>query len=166
MILNTVVVWLHVFGAIGWMGAGMAFAFVIGPSVGLMSPPARTEFFAKVVPKYLRFVEVFSILTIIFGVVSAVVFADGDYSIFSPSTTFGLLISTGAVLGLATIGLAMAVIVPTARKISAISQVLLQNPGPPPAELLVLAKRLRVSSTLALFVLIVVTMLMVGAATY
>jgi uncharacterized membrane protein len=166
MILTTVVLWLHVFGAIGWMGAGMIFAIVIGPSVGTMSPAARTEFFANVVPKYLRYVEVFSILTILFGVATAVVFADGDYSMFSSSSTFGLLLSAGAILGLVAIGLAMAVVVPTARRISKISQGMLQKPGPPPAELLGLAKRLKVSSTSALAILVLVTMLMVAAATY
>lgn len=165
MILNTIVLWAHIFGAIGWVGAGMIFAVVIGPSVAKMSPQARTEFFAKVVPRYLNYVKVFAPLTIVFGVAMVAVIADGNYSIFSPGTTFGLLITAGALLALITVGVAMSVVIPTATKMSVISQAMLEKPGPPPAELPVLGKRLKTSSTIALIMLIVVTILMVGAAT-
>lgn len=166
MILNTFVLWAHIFGAIGWVGAGMVFAIVIGPSLAKMSPQARTEFFAKVMPRYTRYIAIFSVLTILMGIAMVGVMADGDYSMFSPSSgTFGLLISTGAILAIITIGLAMSLILPTARKMSVIAQSLLQNPGPPPPEFPALAKRLRIGSTLALVLLIVITIAMVGAAT-
>jgi len=166
MILNTIVLWAHIFGAIGWMGAGMIFAIVIGPSVAKMSPQARTEFFAKVVPKYLSYVRAFAGITLLFGVAMVAVLADGDYSIFSPNTTFGLLITAGAVLALITFALAIAVVIPTAKKMSVISQAMLEKTGSPPAELPVLGKRLKMASTVALILLVVVTIAMVGAATY
>ena len=144
----------------------MIFALVIGPSVAKMSPQGRTEFFAKVVPRFLRYIEVFSIITVLAGVAMVAVLANGDFSILSPATSFGLLISAGALLALVAIGLAMAVIVPTARKMSAISQGMMEKPGPPPPELPALANRLKQSSGAALVLLIVVTILMVGAATY
>jgi len=166
VILNTVVLWVHIFGVVGWMGAGMIFAVVIGPSVAKMSPQARTEFFAKVVPTYLRYIEIFSIITVLAGIAMVAVLANGDFSILSPSTHFGLFISAGALLALVTIGLALSVVVPTAKKISVISQSMMEKPGPPPAELPGLAKKLKQSSTIALALLIVVTILMVAAATY
>ncbi len=165
MILNTVVLWVHIFGAIGWLGAGMVFAIVIGPSLSKTSPQARMEFFAQVMPKYIAYVRVFSIVAVLFGVAMVLVIADGDYSIMSPSTTFGLFISAGALLALVAIGLAMSVILPTATKISRISQKLLESPGQPPPEMAALSKRLRGSSTAALVILILVTICMVAAAT-
>lgn len=144
----------------------MVFGIVIGPSLAKFSPQGRAEFFARVGHRFLAYVEIFSILTVIFGVAMVAVIADGDYSLFSPTTTFGLLITVGAALALAAIVDAMVVVVPTVKKISSIAQALLENPGPPPAELPKLADRLKVSSTLAMLLLIVVTVVMVGAATY
>lgn len=166
MILNTIVLWAHIFGAIGWMGAAMVFAFVIGPSLAKMSPQARLEFFAKAAPRYLRYVELFTLLTIIFGVAMVAVLADGDTSILSLDTTFGVAIAVGATLAVVAVGLAMGVIVPTARKISEISKQLLEKPGPPPPELPALSNRLKVSSAVGLVLLILVTIMMVAAATY
>ncbi|MDA4132042.1 MAG: hypothetical protein OK454_02815 [Thaumarchaeota archaeon] len=166
MILNTVVLWAHIFGVIGWMGAAMVFGLVIGPALGKASPQARAEFFAKIVPRYLTYIEVFSIITVVFGVAMVAVLADGDFSIMSPTTTFGFCISAGAILALVAIGMAMGVIVPTAKKMSKIAQTMLEKPGPPPPEMASLSKRLKTSTTAALGLLVVVTVLMVAAATY
>jgi len=165
MILDSVVLWAHIFGAIGWLGAGMVFAIVIGPSLARMSPQSRIEFFAKVMPKYVNYIRAFVIITILFGVAMVAVLANGDYSIMSPSTSFGLFISAGALLALVTVAVAMSVTLPAATKISKISQTLLEKPGPPPPEMATLGKRLRLSSTAALVMLILVTILMVAGAT-
>jgi hypothetical protein len=93
------------------------------------------------------------------------VMADGDFSIMSPTTTFGFSILAGAILALVAMGTAMGVIVPTAKKMSKISQAMLEKPGPPPEEMAMLSKRLRMSTTAALGLLIVVTVLMVAAVT-
>jgi hypothetical protein len=164
-VLLTVVLWAHIFAAIGWMGAAMIFGIVIGPSLAHMTPQSRTEFFAKVIPKFLRYVEAFSIMTVVFGLITVVVLANGDYSIFSLSTSLGVFITAGAVLAVVTVGLAIGVITPTARKMSVISQGLIQKPGPPPAELPGLASRLKNSAAIGLVLLIIITVLMVAGAT-
>jgi len=132
MILNAVVLWVHIFGAIGWMGAAMVFGMVIGPSLPKLSGPARGEFFVRVAPKYIRYVEVFSIITLVFGVAMVAVLADGNSSIMSPSTSFGLYIAIGAVLALVAMGVAMAVIIPSAHKMVKI-RVDDEEPGTSPA---------------------------------
>ncbi len=143
----------------------MIFGIVIGPSLAKMTPQGRTEFFVKVIPKFLRYVEGFAILTVVFGVITAAAFLNGDFSSVSFSTSFGRYISIGAVIALVAIGLAFTVITPTARKIVRISEGLMKTPGPPPPELLAASKRLKVSTTVALVLLIIVTMFMVAGAT-
>jgi uncharacterized membrane protein len=165
LILTTIVIWAHVFGAIGWLGGAMVFGMVIGPSLGQISPPARGEFFVKVGPRFVRYIEIFSVVTLLFGVAAVAVLADGDYSVFSPSTTLGLCISTGAVLALVAVVLAITVIVPSTKKIVKITESLMKNPGPPPPELQVAARRLRVGSVTGMVLLIIVTVLMVAGAT-
>jgi uncharacterized membrane protein len=165
MILNTVVLWLHIISAIGWLGAVMVFGMVIGPSLSKLSGSARGEFMAKVAPRFVNYIEIFSIMTLIFGVGMLAVIADGSMSIISLSTTFGLCISIGAILALVAVALAFAVVVPATHKIVRISQSMLQNPGPPPAELMAASNRLKVGSTTAMVLLIIVTVFMVAAAT-
>jgi len=165
VVLSAIVLWAHIFGAIGWLGAAMVFGMVIGPSLLKLSPPARGEFFVKVVPNFARYIEIFSILTVVFGVAMVAVLADGNTSIMSLSTSFGLYISIGAVLSLVAIGIALGVILPTTHKMVKIAESMMKSPGPPPPELAVAAKRLRVSSTIGMVLLIIVTMFMVAGAT-
>ncbi len=165
MITFTVVLWVHIIGAIGWLGAAMVFALVIGPSLQTLSPQTRLEFVIKVLPKFLRYIEAFSILTVIFGLLAIAALFNGDLSEFSLSTPLGLYISIGAVLAVVAIGLAMAVLVPTARKLISISEGLTKTPGPPPPELMAASQRLRVTSIAGLAILVLVTIFMVAGAT-
>lgn len=164
MILNTVVLWVHIFGAIGWLGSAMVFGMVIGPTLPKLSGPARGEFFMKVAPSYIRYVEVFSIVTLVFGVAMVAVLANGNFSIMSPSTSFGLYISIGALLALVAMGVALAVIIPSAHRMVKITESMMKNPGPPPPELAAAANRLKVGSTAGMVLLILVTIFMVAGA--
>lgn len=165
MILDTVVLWVHIFGAIGWLGAAMVFGMVIGPSLPKLSPGTRAEFMVKVTPKYVRYVEILSVITLVFGVAMVAVLADGNFSIMSPSTPFGLYISTGAILALVAEALAFTVIVPSAHKIVKLTEVMMKNPGPPSPELIAAGKRLRIGSVIGMILLILVTVFMVAGAT-
>lgn len=93
------------------------------------------------------------------------VLADGNTSILSLSTSFGLYISIGAVLALVAVALAFAVILPSTHKMVKIVESMMKNPGPPPPELAVAANRLRIGSTAAMVLLILVTVFMVAGAT-
>jgi uncharacterized membrane protein len=165
MVLVTVALWAHIFSAIGWLGAAMVFGIIIGPSLGKLSPQARGEFMAKVMPKYLRYFEIFSGMTILFGIVTADVLLNGDFSSISFSTPFGLYITMGAILALVVFAVSFSVTVPMTRKIIRIAESMMTTPGPPPPELAVLLRRQRVITTVTLFLMIVVTVLMVAGAT-
>jgi uncharacterized membrane protein len=165
MVLTTVVLWVHIFGAIGWLGAAMVFGMVVGPSLPRLSGPTRIEFSARVLPRYARYIEAFSIITLVFGIATVAVFTNGNFSVMSPSTSFGLYISIGAVLSLVPMGLAFAVIIPTAHRIAGMSEALVKAPGQPPSELAVAFRRLRMASTAGMVLLILVTVFMVAGAT-
>jgi uncharacterized membrane protein len=162
MLTTAVVLWVHIFGAIGWLGGAMTFGMAVAPNLVGMSPQARLEFFVKVAPKFTRFVEAFSLLTVIFGVITATVVVNGNFSLWTLSNNFQILITIGALIALVTVILALTVIVPVSHKIARISQDLLKTPGPPPAELPAALKTLKVSSTIAIVLLVVVTIFMVA----
>ncbi len=95
---------------------------------------------ARVMPKYLRYFEFFSGMTILFGVITADVLLNGDFSSISFSTPFGLYITTGAILALIVFAVSFSVVVPVTRKIIRISESMMKTPGPPPPELMVLPR--------------------------
>jgi|ERR1017187_7548633 uncharacterized membrane protein len=165
MVLLTIVLWAHIFSAIGWLGAAMVFGIIIAPSVGKLSPQARGEFMVKVMPKYLRYFEVFSGMAILFGVITAYVLLNGNFSKVSLDTPFGLYLTIGAILALIVFAVSFSVTVPMTRKIIRIAESMMKAPGPPPPELVVLLKRQRVITTVSLFLMIVVTVLMVAGTT-
>ena len=164
MVLTTIVLWIHIFGAIGWLGAAMVFGMVIGPSLPKLSPQARAELLIKIIPRFARYIVVFAVLTLAFGVITATVILNGDFSV-SLSTPFGLYISIGAALALVVAVIALGVVLPTISKIVKMTESLAKSPGPPPPELIAASNRLRMGSLVALVFLILVTMFMVAGAT-
>ncbi len=163
VLLTAVLTWLHVLGAVGWLGAVMFFGMVLGPLLGKLSPGTRSELVLKLFPKFSRYVGIFAVFTVIVGVTLALVMANGDLSIFAPTTAFGLYITTGATLALVTVIIAFALVIPSARKILKITQNLAQNPGPPPPELAKVSSRLRTTSLAGMILLLLVLVFMVAA---
>jgi uncharacterized membrane protein len=165
MVLTTVVLWVHVFGAIGWLGAALVFGMVLGPSLGRLSPQTRTEFVVRVLPRFLRYIETFTLITLIFGTATVVAMLNGNLSLFSLSTDFGLYITVGASLALVAVAISVGVIIPAAHRIIRFSEAMMKTPGPPPPELIAASRRLTVSSMVDLVLMIAVTIFMVAAAT-
>lgn len=165
-LVTAVLVWLHIFSAIGWMGAAMVFGMVLGPLLPTFNPATRGEVVVRLFPKYVRFAEIFSIMTVTFGFLTAMAFSGGDLSKFSPATTWGLFISTGATLGIIAFLISIAVIVPVAHKLVRLTQDAMKNPGPPSPDLQKASSRLKSSATLALVVMILVLVCMVAAAEF
>lgn len=162
MFLLPVLLWFHIFAAVGWLGSAMVFAMLIGPTIGTLTPGTRSEVVVKLFPKYIRYVEGFSIATIVFGLLLVADIGNGDMSVFSPSTTFGLYITAGALLAVITVALAFAIIVPSARKVVRLTQEMIKNPGPPPPELPKVSARLRGGATIGLILLILILIFMVA----
>ncbi len=164
MLLNGILAWLHIFGAIGWMGIAMFFGMVLGPLLGKLTPATRSELILKLFPKVLVYIRAFSIFTVLMGVALVFSMTNGDLSLLSPATSFGLYITVGATLALITIAVAMGLVLPSAKKVVEITQSLVQNPGPPPPELLKVSRRLRIGSVVGLALLVLVLAFMVAAA--
>jgi uncharacterized membrane protein len=165
MTLSGILAWFHILGAIGWVGAAMFFAMVVGPLLGKLTPGARGELILKLLPRFVRYIAAFGTLTLVMGVALAFSITNGNIGLLSPTASpVGLYITVGAVLALVTIGIATGVVIPTSNRIVRILQTMAQNPGPPPPELARATTRLRMGATTALVLLLVVLVFMVAAA--
>ncbi len=160
-IILAAVAWLHVFAAIGWMGAVLTFGMVVSPGVRKLSPSARLEFVAKILPKFARFGVIFAGLTLLFGVFLAYFLFD---ALFNPLIAEGTYIGIGAALALIAFLIALLMVEPTVKKVSKLAEGALKNPGPPPPELGSMMSRLRVAARVVLGLLVLTLIFMIGAA--
>jgi len=161
---NGILLWLHVFSAASWFGAVMLFALVVGPTIGDFSPATSGEVVVKMLPKYLRFLAILTLVTPILGLVTLLASSNGDFSVFNPSTAFGAYMSAGAFLSLVSWLVVFAVVYPTGRKIVRITEEFVKNQTPQPPSLPRLAMRLKISSGIGLALLIAILVCMVAAA--
>jgi len=162
LVITPLLLWFHIFAAVGWLGAAMVFGMLIGPTIGTLTPGARAEVVLKLFPKYVRYAKAFGLITVIFGLALVLDIGNGDMSVFSPSTSFGLYITTGAVLALVAVVMAFAVISPSANRVCRLTEEMVKNSSPPSPELSKAATRLRVSSLVGLAVLVLVLVFMVA----
>jgi len=165
MAFNGVLLWFHIFSAATWFGAVMLFALVVGPTIGDFTPATSGEVVVKMLPKYLRFLAMFTLLTPVLGLATLLASSNGDFSIFSPSTSFGAYMSAAAALSLISWLVVFAVVYPTGSKIVKITEEFVKNQSPQPPGLPRLAMRLKISSGIGLALLIAILVCMVAAAT-
>ena len=135
-------------------------AFVIGPSLRSMSPPASLEFNAKVLPKIVGFVRMAVVSTYLFGVLLLYFFNDGDMSWLMNSTQ-GYIISAGVLIALVAGILGLAHTIPSFNKVSKLSAEALASGKPPAPEMMDYGKRARTGSMAAVFLLLIVLAMMV-----
>jgi len=162
--LYDILVWLHVFSAASWFGALMLFAIIVGPTIGDLTPSTSHEVVVKMLPRYLRFIAIFTVTTPILGLVTALASSNGSFSVFSPSSGFGMWMSTGALLSLVLWVVTFVVVYPTGRKIVRLTMEVAKNQAPQPPGLPPLAIRLKISSGVSLALLIAILTCMVAAA--
>jgi len=163
-----VLLWLHIVSAVGWLGAAMVFAMLIGPTLPSLTPASRGELIVKLLPKYIRYAEIFTFVTPIFGLGLALYISHGSFAVFSPTTygNFGLYISIGALLSVVAWVISFGLVAPTGHKIVSITKEMMKVLGtPPPPELQKASIRLRIASTAGLVVLFLIVAVMVAAAT-
>ncbi|MCL4355547.1 MAG: hypothetical protein JRM79_05010 [Nitrososphaerota archaeon] len=163
-LIVTALAFLHVFSAIGYLGSALTFGLVIGPRLPKLSPTTSNEFFAKVGPAFVRFTEIFSWMTIIFGLVFLYAITGGNLSLVFPSSSWGLSMSAGMVSALAAFLIGIVWVTRSAKRLVKHAQALLLAPGQPPQEMLKLARTLKISSTIGLLLLIAAVVFMVVAA--
>ena len=162
-VVTEVLLWLHIVGAVGWVGAAMVFGMIVGPSLPIFTPSTRGEFIVKVLPRYVRYVQVFTILTPLVGVALALSLSNGSFSVFSPSTTFGIFLSAGAGLSVVAWILAFGVIGPAAGKLVRLTVEMAKSSGPPPPDLLSASKKMRAGASVGLVVMMAILVCMVAA---
>jgi uncharacterized membrane protein len=158
--LITVLGFGHVLSAVMWLGGGLLTAFVIGPSLRSMSPPASLEFNAKVLPKIISFVRMAVVSTYAFGVLLLYFFQDGDMSWLMNSTQ-GYVISTGVLLALVAGILGLGYVIPAFNRVSKLSAEALQSGKPPAPEMMKYGMRARTGSMTVVFILLIVLAMMV-----
>ncbi len=141
----------------------MVFGILIGPTLGTLTPGARTEVVLKLFPKYIRYAEAFTLLTVIFGVALVLDIGNGDMSIFSWSTSFGLYISIGAALAVVAVILAFMVIAPSAEEVIRLTEEMVKDSTPPSPGLPKASAGLRMGASVGLVVLILALVFMVAA---
>ncbi len=157
--VNAILVWLHIFSAIAWMGTAMFFAIVMGPLLSQLSAPTRTELIPKLFPKLSNYVTAFSSLTLIFGVLLAIGVTN-SFEELSASNRFGFNITSGALLAVAAIVIAQSMVVRSARKIV---KAVKGERQVSPAEVTNLQKRMRMGSAAVLVLLALALIFMVTA---
>ena len=160
----TVLLWLHAFGAIGWLGAAMVFGMLIAPTLPSLAPASRGELIVKLFPKYIRYATVFAVGTPVVGIGLVLQMGNGSFSVFTPNTNLGIFLTTGAFLTLVVWAIFFGLVAPSAAKVVKLTQEVMKNPGPPPPGLVGASKRLRIGATLGLVMLILVFTCMVAAA--
>ena len=162
---NGILLGLHIFSAASWFGAVMLFAMIVGPTIGDFTPATSGEVVVKMLPKYLRFIVIFTVLTPILGLVTLLSSSNGSFDVFMSGSNFGAYMSAGALLSLVTWLVTFLVLYPTGRRIIRITEEMTKNQTPQPPVLSKLAMRLKISSGVGLALLIAILVCMV-AATY
>ena len=156
--VNTLIVgtltWFHIFSVLGWTGAALTFLITIKPTLAKFSPQASGEFVVKTLPRFVRSVQVFSVLAFVFGPSLAFTMADGPPNAFDLKSPWSICIVIGASIGITAFLVVFLVLTPTAKKLANIVMKMQQNPKqPPPAELQHLQKRLAIIPPLAVTLL-------------
>ncbi len=165
MLSTWVLAWLHVVSAICWLGGGIMFAFVVGPALSRLSPASSGEFLVKVVPRVVRFFQVFAALTILFGLL--LLYNLGGPSLLSPSTSYGVDLSIGAGFAIVAFVESEFVAVPIQlQAVRMIREMLAAGQHQPPAGFPKTLRLATITATLTVVLLIFASVFMVGAGFY
>ena len=168
LLITAILAWLHIFSAIGWLGGGIMFAFVVGPSLANLSPPSSGEFLVKVVPRVVRFFQITAGTTILFGVLFLYSYTKGDISDFlSLSTHFGLYLTIGLSLGFIAFLISEFVAVPIQLKaVRMIKEMQAAGQHQPPPDLPKTLKQAANLAILTVVLLILTSIFMVASGFY
>ncbi len=166
MWLTDLLATLHVLFAIAWLGGGIMFGFIVAPKVGQTSPAASREFFVKVAPAVLRFFTIVPGLAVVFGLLLVYNITGGDWSMLSPSTSWGFDVSTGMGFAFAALVVGEVGASPALHRVVRIMTDLGSPGGPGPEQIPPAVQRARILATASIVLLIITMVFMVGAGFY
>lgn len=163
--INVVLAFLHIISAIGWMGTTVSLMMVTGPVMGTLSPGSRSELALKLIPRIGPLVGIFSTLTIIFGIALVWTLTNGNLGALSPTTIWGIAMSSGMALTIGAVVLGTAGAARTSNKILKIIKREQSNQEPDAnGEIPRLQNRLRISLALVIALQVSAVAMMVIAA--
>ncbi len=167
ILITGVINWFHVISVVGWFGGALTFLVSIRPSLGKLSSQAGGEFMVKVLPRFVKSIQVFSVLTVIFGPLLAYTMNDGPPNVFDFVSPWSRFVTAGASLGIATLIVVFFLLTPTANGLVRIISQMQKSPQqPPPAELKALQKRMALIPPLGVSLLLLAEACMVAAAQF
>jgi uncharacterized membrane protein len=160
-LLSAVLVWLHIFSAIGWLGGLLTFRVVVTPLMPKFSAPTRGELVAKLFPTFVKTVLSFAGMTGLFGILLAITLSYEEPAMFSVELP---RIIIGAILALIVLLLGLSVVLPSVNKMSRIlSDMQAKGEQKPPPEFGPLQKRVGTVANLGVVFLIITLVFMVAA---
>ncbi len=167
ILVTGVINWFHVISVIGWTGAVLTFIISINPSLKKFSAQANGEFVVKALPRFVRSIQVFSVLTLIFGPLLAYTMNDGPPNAFDLVSPWSRFITAGATVAVIMLLMVFFFLTPTAnRLVRAVSDMQKDPQHPPLNELKVLQKRMVFGTPLSAVLLLLAEVFMVGAAQF
>jgi uncharacterized membrane protein len=154
-IVVTVLAYLHIISAMGWLGGAVLFVSVLAPGLRSLTSSASLEFLAKVGPKSTRFFAFAATATIVFGLALLLAIPE----LLGTPLVFGI--------GLGLVAYLTAVLTMLSfRKVDDIANEILagKRQGPPPPEFTKALRRggLSVTATTLLLVLALIFMVTAG----
>jgi len=154
-IVITILAYLHIISAMGWLGGAVLFVSVVGPGLRTLSPMARIEFLSKIGPGATRFFIGSSTATIIFGLGLLFSFPNGFDATITAGLTLGLIAYLDAIL----------VAIPSLRKADHLANEMLASgqAGPPSPELAKTLKRGGIGVATVVVLLVITLIFMVTA---
>ncbi len=162
-----VLTWFHVVSVIGWTGAAITFLVSIRPTLAKLTPQTGTELITKLLPRFDRSIQVFSVLTVVFGPLLAWQMNDGAPNAFNLVSPWSIFVTAGASAGIVMLLVVFLVFTPTANKMIRLIKQMQQNPQqPPPAELPKVQKRLAMIPPIGVTLLLLAEVFMVTAAQF
>ena len=144
------------------------FAFVVGPALAKLSPPASGEFLVKVVPRVVRFFQIVAATTILFGVLLLyTILPTVDFGTMSNLHPYGIEIMTGLSIGFVAFLLSEFVAVPIQlRAVKMVREMQASGQHQPPPEFPGTLKSAADYATLTVVLLLVASVFMVAAGFY
>ncbi len=170
-IFTGILTWFHVVSVIGWSGAAITFLVAVGPSLKKLSPQANGEIVLRMFPRYVRTVQVFTVLTVIFGPLLAFTMNAtnevGGPNVFNLISPWSILITAGASIGIFTFFVVFLAFTPTANGLVQLVQQMRQNPQQsPPKKFGTFQRRAAILGPLAVTLLLLAEVFMVAAAQF
>ena len=157
--------WLHIFSVVSWFGAVLFFVVIIEATLPKLSPQTNGELVLKVFPRFIIWVEIFSVLTLLFGIGLAILISSGDVATFVLKSSTGLYVTIGASFGFATLLILFLLAAPSVKKLGrVIVEMQTKQLQQPPPEFHVLERRLKFGGPAALSLLSLALVFMVAAA--